>query len=203
MRALTTTTKRTKRIIILGLAAFGLMAGVAVATPGLGVSAATHRPRHDRRPFKVETDGLVELKTKGPIDVADQTITIQPGGHTGWHSHPDPRLPPSSRGRSRSTTETIRMYAARVQRGIDVRRRGRRPRPHRQKRGHVTPVEVSVTYLTAGRRRTAHRRHAGTRQLHLLTLRRSPAPPAAGRLSNEAGAGSNPLPPPVRGSVTS
>jgi quercetin dioxygenase-like cupin family protein len=92
MRALTTTTKRTKRIIILGLAAFGLMAGVAVATPGLLVSASTPVRGTIAEPFKVKIDDLVELKTKGPIDVADQTITIQPGGHTGWHSHPGPAL---------------------------------------------------------------------------------------------------------------
>src|SRR5215211_6088947 len=68
MRALTKTTKRT---IILGLAAFGLMAGVAVATPGFLVSASTPVRGTIAEPFKVETDGLVELKTKGPIDVAD------------------------------------------------------------------------------------------------------------------------------------
>src|SRR5215208_2776363 len=73
MRAHTTTSKRTKRIIILGLAAFGLMAGVAVATPGLRVSTSTPVRGTVAEPFKVETDGLVELKTKGPIDVADQT----------------------------------------------------------------------------------------------------------------------------------
>jgi hypothetical protein len=43
-------------------------------------------------PFKVESDGLIEVKTKPPLDVVDQTITIAPGGHTGWHSHPGPVL---------------------------------------------------------------------------------------------------------------
>jgi quercetin dioxygenase-like cupin family protein len=43
-------------------------------------------------PFKVEIDGLIEVKTKAPIDVVDQTITIAAGGHTGWHSHPGPVL---------------------------------------------------------------------------------------------------------------
>jgi hypothetical protein len=119
MRALTKTTKRTKRIIILGLAAFGLMAGVAVATPGLLVSASTPVRGTIAEPFKVETDGLVELKTKGPIDVADQTITIQPGGHTGWHSHPGPALVVIKQG-------TLTLYD-----GDEG----------------TTPVEVSVTYL--------------------------------------------------------
>src|SRR4029453_12666105 len=92
MRALTTTTKRTKRIIILGLAAFGLMAGVAVATPGVGAVGSITARAAGAGPFKVETDGLVELKTKRRIDGVDQTITIAPGGHTGWHSHPGPAL---------------------------------------------------------------------------------------------------------------
>ena len=144
MRALTTTTKR---IIILSLAAFGLMAGVAVATPGLLVSASTPVRGTIAERFKVETDGLVELKTKGPIDVADQTITIQPGGHTGWHSHPGPALATIKSG-------TLTLYD-----GDDPT-----CTPHAfnagstfvdEGGGHVhiarnegtTPVEVSVTYL--------------------------------------------------------
>jgi Cupin domain len=83
---------KSKRIVILGLTAFGLIAGVAVATPGFLAVGSTPVRGTIAEPFKVEIDGLVELKTKSPIDVADQTITIQPGGHTGWHSHPGPAL---------------------------------------------------------------------------------------------------------------
>lgn len=81
-----------KRIVILGLTALGISAGVAVATPGLLASGSTPVRGTVATPFKVGIDGLLKLKTKGPIDVADQTITIQPGGHTGWHSHPGPAL---------------------------------------------------------------------------------------------------------------
>jgi Cupin domain len=146
MRALTTTTKR---IIIIGLAAFGLMAGVAVATMGAGVTSTPLVRGTVAEPFKVETDGLVELKTKGPIDVVDQTLTIQPGGHTGWHSHPGPALAVIKSG-------TLTLYD-----GDDAN-----CAPHAYNAGqafvdrgggHVhiarnesttTPVEVSVTYLT-------------------------------------------------------
>ena len=70
---------------------FGLIAAVAVTgslaigdvalgTPGSGVSAT------------VTARGTAEdkIKTRGnqPFDVVTQTITIQPGGHSGWHSHP-------------------------------------------------------------------------------------------------------------------
>jgi hypothetical protein len=84
--------KRIKRIIILGVTASCLVAGAAVATPGLFVSASTPVRGTIAEPFKVEVDGVLELKTKRPIDVVDQTITIEPGGHTAWHSHPGPVL---------------------------------------------------------------------------------------------------------------
>lgn len=81
-----------KRIVILGLTAAGLTASVAVATPGLFVSASTPVRGTVAEPFKVEIEGVLKLKTKRPIDVVDQTLTLQPGGHTGWHSHPGPVL---------------------------------------------------------------------------------------------------------------
>ena len=84
--------KRIKRIIILGVTASGLVGGVAVATPGLFVSASTPVRGTIAEPFKVQVDGVLKLKTKRPIDVVDQAITIEPGGHTGWHSHPGPVL---------------------------------------------------------------------------------------------------------------
>jgi len=148
MRALTTTTKRTKRIIILGLAAFGLMAGVAVATPGVGVSGPITARGTIAEPFKVETDGLVELKTKRPIDVVDQTITIQPGGHTGWHSHPGPALATIKSGTltlydgddPKCTPHVYNAGSTFVDEGgghVHIARN----------EGTSTPVEVSVMYL--------------------------------------------------------
>ena len=81
-----------KRIVILGLTTLGLSAGVAYATLPSGAAGTTPVRGTIAAPLKVKVAGLVELKTKSPIDVADQTITIQPGGHTGWHSHPGPAL---------------------------------------------------------------------------------------------------------------
>jgi hypothetical protein len=71
------------------------------------------------------------------------------------------------------------LYAAGVLRGIGVRRPRRRPRPHRQKRGHDGRRTIGDV-PAAGRRRAARRRHAGTRQLPLLSVRPSPAQPATG-----------------------
>jgi hypothetical protein len=52
----------------------------ASATPGAGASATTLA-----RGLAVD-----KVKTRGnqPYDVVVQQITIAPGGHTGWHTHP-------------------------------------------------------------------------------------------------------------------
>jgi quercetin dioxygenase-like cupin family protein len=137
----------TKRIVILGLAAFGLMAGVAVATQGMGVFASTPVRGTIDEPFKAEIDGLLELKTEGPIDVADQTITIQPGGHTGWHSHPGPALVVIKSGTftlydgddPNCTPQVFNAGSAFVDRGGG--------HVHIGKNEGTTAVELSVTYL--------------------------------------------------------
>lgn len=35
-------------------------------------------------------DWQMEIKSKGPFDMAVQTIVFQPGGQSGWHTHPGP-----------------------------------------------------------------------------------------------------------------
>jgi hypothetical protein len=43
--------------------------------------------------FKVKRitgDWQMEIKSKPAFDIAIQTITFQPGGQSGWHSHPGP-----------------------------------------------------------------------------------------------------------------
>lgn len=83
---------RVKAIVTVGLVGAGLFASAALATPGLLAVGSTPVRGTIAEPVKVEIDGLLKLKTKGSIDIADQTITLQPGGHTGWHSHPGPVL---------------------------------------------------------------------------------------------------------------
>jgi quercetin dioxygenase-like cupin family protein len=72
--------KKTLSIIVLSLVAAAAVTGIAVATPGSGASA-TNLAR-----------GLAteKVKTRGnqPYEVVGQEITIAPGGHTGWHTHP-------------------------------------------------------------------------------------------------------------------
>src|SRR5260370_27834175 len=35
-------------------------------------------------------DWAIRLDTDQPIDVATQVVTFQPGGFSGWHTHPGP-----------------------------------------------------------------------------------------------------------------
>jgi quercetin dioxygenase-like cupin family protein len=45
-------------------------------------------------PFKVKRKGVndweVEVEAKPGLTIATQTITFDPGGQSGWHSHPGP-----------------------------------------------------------------------------------------------------------------
>ncbi len=73
----------------------GIGVGTALATPGAGVSVATVLARATME-GDLEVSG--EPGRKGRTDRAArtdavvQTITIDPGGHTGWHTHPAPVL---------------------------------------------------------------------------------------------------------------
>ncbi len=42
--------------------------------------------------FKAETDRLVEIKTKGPVDFFTVRLRLRPGHDTGWHFHYGPVL---------------------------------------------------------------------------------------------------------------
>ncbi len=43
--------------------------------------------------FQVQTvEPLMSCATSAPCDIAFQQLTIAPGGHTGWHTHPGPTL---------------------------------------------------------------------------------------------------------------
>jgi quercetin dioxygenase-like cupin family protein len=47
----------------------------------------------------------MDIQAKDPIDVVVATLTIEPGGHMGWHSHPGP-------GFVQVTAGTVRFYEA-------------------------------------------------------------------------------------------
>ncbi len=67
--------------------------GAPQFTLGSGTSSALLGRGTFAEAFKVERETgtwEVEIKAKAPTDVAVQSITFQPGGHSGWHRHPGP-----------------------------------------------------------------------------------------------------------------
>jgi hypothetical protein len=67
--------------------------GNACATPGAG-SAVTPLANSSLKAFDVvvekSSDWKITFSTTNTSTVLFQTITVQPGGHTGWHSHSGP-----------------------------------------------------------------------------------------------------------------
>ena len=82
-------TRLIPRALALGVIAALLAIGAASATPGAGASPTTFGRGTLAAGDKIKTDQL-KLDVRGDLDVVTQTITIAPGGHTGWHSHPGP-----------------------------------------------------------------------------------------------------------------
>ena len=66
----------------------------ASATPPLGFSATNivGPALLDEIHTKSETDDHIQIRSKGFTDVYVTEITIAPGGHGGWHSHPGPSI---------------------------------------------------------------------------------------------------------------
>ena len=82
-----------KRIIIIIIGGFLLLTplmlvGVARATTPSGVTSTT-LGRISLGPYH-ETSAGFKLFSKDPTDTVVLTTTINPGGSTGWHSHPGP-----------------------------------------------------------------------------------------------------------------
>ena len=69
--------------------------GLTWATPGSGTQSMLIGRATFEEAFKVKRqerpiDWQVKVQAKPALDVAVQMITFQPGGHSGWHSHPGP-----------------------------------------------------------------------------------------------------------------
>ena len=60
-----------------------VVVGIASATPGSGVLSAPVLARG-----LLGEELKLKIKKKEDTDVVVQQITIAPGGHTGWHTHP-------------------------------------------------------------------------------------------------------------------
>jgi Cupin domain len=68
------------------------MSTMGTGTASTPLGRATFSDPHDQT-FKVMRktgDWDVDIKSKPAVDVAIQSIVFQPGGQSGWHSHPGP-----------------------------------------------------------------------------------------------------------------
>ena len=91
---------KVKKLTLAGLVAacsLGLVMKVAWATPGSLISTTILAGPAQMGELNVHThndlyDSAVKIKTKGESDVYTVYNAIQPGGHTGWHSHPGPSI---------------------------------------------------------------------------------------------------------------
>ncbi|MET7766315.1 cupin domain-containing protein [Streptomyces sp. NPDC005393] len=79
-------TRRIRRALVTTGCAAALAFGstAAVATPGSGVTGTVLA--------KGTSAGTLKVKAEGRTDVIVRTITIEPGGSTGWHYHPGPLI---------------------------------------------------------------------------------------------------------------
>ena len=86
--------RRHARYAVTAVAALALLIpSVAIASTGSGVAnLTTVSDGALAGPAKVNIPGIVKLQTYDDLRVFTQTLTIHPGGSTGWHSHPGPVL---------------------------------------------------------------------------------------------------------------
>lgn len=78
----TSRTGKVRRAFVMTGCAVALAFGStsALATPGSGVTGTVLA--------KGTSSGTLKIKAKGRTDVIVRSITIAPGGSTGWHHHP-------------------------------------------------------------------------------------------------------------------
>ncbi len=80
--------------VIAVLALVGAAQFVVNATPPSGISfvpvSRATMPDFNVNRKNAALDWEIELEAPQPIDVATQIVTFQPGGYSGWHTHPGP-----------------------------------------------------------------------------------------------------------------
>lgn len=93
-RTLARTLRRSVRFIpILGALALATT-GVVLATPGSGLTTTNVSVgRFDEIAVHTHVDGhKASVRTKGASDIHVVSNVFEPGGQTGWHTHPGPSL---------------------------------------------------------------------------------------------------------------
>jgi quercetin dioxygenase-like cupin family protein len=78
------TLRRTAVLATVGLLL--VMATIALASPPSG-QHTTPAVTGTLQPIDIEPNGI-EFETEQPVEVTTFTLTLDPGGFTGWHTHP-------------------------------------------------------------------------------------------------------------------
>lgn len=81
--------------VLVGTAMAAVICGTgAWATGGSGTSSTVVSPPSTFEGFKLKREAAdgwkIEIEAKDGVKVSTQTITFQPGGQSGWHTHPGP-----------------------------------------------------------------------------------------------------------------
>src|SRR5687767_265144 len=71
----------------LGVAMIGMVAAVALASPGFGITSTNLVTANFDHAVHVNSD-RVKFQTKEPTDVRVQKLVFAPGSFSGWHHHP-------------------------------------------------------------------------------------------------------------------
>lgn len=93
------TSRLPRRLVLIAVMALvPVAAGVALATPGLGLTPTIVARGTSAEELSVKgavrngriraSRSIIACGLDRQCDFVFQTITFQPGGHTGWHSHP-------------------------------------------------------------------------------------------------------------------
>ena len=80
--------KRLTEWVLLMATAAAAVAGIALATPGAGITPTTHVDRNTMADSVHLNNDRITFQTKDPVDVRVQTLRMAPGATTGRHSHP-------------------------------------------------------------------------------------------------------------------
>jgi hypothetical protein len=83
-----------KGIVVGAAMAAAISAGLVWATPGSGTTSMLIGRATFDEAFKAKRVGVddweVEVEARPGLDITVQRIVFQPGGQSGWHSHPGP-----------------------------------------------------------------------------------------------------------------
>ncbi|WP_243766995.1 cupin domain-containing protein [Streptomyces sp. GC420] len=118
-------------------AALALGSTAALATPGSGVSGTVLA--------QGTSAGTLKVKAKGRTDVVFRTITVEPGGSTGWHYHPGQLIAVVKSGTLTRTLQDCSVEATPA--GTSFIEPSGSDHVHIGRNLGTEPVELYVTYL--------------------------------------------------------